>query len=183
LTGISTIRAGNVIGGGDWAEDRIVPDCIRSLTSRKSISIRNPDSVRPWQFVLEPLFGILLLASRMSKNPNEYSQAWNFGPLISNKALTVRELVNQIISEWGEGEWKNTSDSNVLHESNLLILDSTKAADFLGWHPAYSVKEAVHETISWYRAYFEGKIDMKELTLNQIQNYLRKVNLMKNSVK
>ena len=181
--GISTIRAGNVIGGGDWAEDRIVPDCIRSLINRKSIPIRNPDSVRPWQFVLEPLFGILLLASKMSTNPSGYSQAWNFGPLISNKKTIVRELVSQIISEWGEGEWKNIDDSNVLHESNLLVLDSTKATDSLGWFPVYSINEAIHETISWYRAYFEGKMDMKELTLNQIQDYSKKVSLLKNSTK
>lgn len=180
--GISTIRAGNVIGGGDWAEDRIVPDCIRSLTNRKSIPIRNPDSVRPWQFVLEPLFGILLLASKMSKNPSDYSQAWNFGPLTSNKKTTVRELVGQIIAEWGGGEWK-IDDSNALHESNLLVLDSTKATDSLGWFPVYSINEAIHETISWYRAYFEGRKNMKELTLNQIQNYSKKVNLLKNSMK
>jgi len=181
---ISTIRAGNVIGGGDWADDRIVPDCIRSLIDRKLIPIRSPDSVRPWQYVLEPIMGMLLLALQMSKNPPKFSQAWNFGPLISDKLTTVKELVNQTIFEWGRGEWINASEnSNALHEAELLILDTTKAMESLGWFPVYSIKEAIHETISWYKAYFEEKKNMKEFSLNQIQNYLRKFNLVKNDIK
>lgn len=181
---ISTIRAGNVIGGGDWADERIVPDCIRSLTSGKSIPIRNPNSVRPWQYVLEPILGIILLVLQMSKNPTKFSQAWNFGPLISDKLTTVTDLVNQIISEWGSGEWIDVSeDSNDLHEAELLVLDPTKAVESLGWLPTYSIKEAIHETMSWYKINLEGKTNMKEFSLNQIQNYLSKSNLVKNTVR
>lgn len=181
---VSTIRAGNVIGGGDWADDRIVPDCIRSLASGKSITIRNPNSVRPWQYVLEPVLGILLLVLQMSKNPDGFSQAWNFGPLISDKLTTVTDLVNQIISEWGSGEWTDASkDSNASHEAELLVLDPTKAIESLGWLPTYSIKEAIHETVSWYKLNLEGKTNMREFSLNQIQNYLSKSNLVKNTVK
>lgn len=176
---ISTIRAGNVIGGGDWAEDRIIPDCIRSLISKKAIPVRNPDSARPWQHVLEPISGMLCLAMKMWNDPAHYAGAWNFGPTNSAK-ITVRDLVLQVIDEWGEGRWVDVSQQNIdsLHEAGLLMLDSTKAKTMLGWNPVYSIREAVTETVSWYNSYADKTSKIRDFTINQIQNYVRKAKQM-----
>lgn len=176
---IATARAGNMIGGGDWAKDRLIPDCVNALISKKSVNIRNPNAIRPWQHVLEPISGILCLAIKMWRKPSDYAQAWNFGPLISNNKTTVKELVTQIIHEWGYGDWVDVSKkfTNVLHEANTLILDSKKAINSLGWHPVYSIKEVISETISWYRSY-DKKIGMKDFTLTQIKNYVKKAKQM-----
>jgi CDP-glucose 4,6-dehydratase len=178
--GISTIRAGNVIGGGDWAEDRIVPDCIRSLMSKKDIQIRNPNSIRPWQFVLEPISGMLFLAMKMWKNPSHFSGPWNFGPPLSSPKNTVKELVLQIIDEWGEGKWIDVSQQSTIppHEANLLMLDSTKAETLLGWSPVYNLKEAITKTMSWYNSYVDKPSQIKDFTKNQIQNYAKKAKQM-----
>ncbi|MEM2900290.1 MAG: CDP-glucose 4,6-dehydratase, partial [Thermoplasmata archaeon] len=146
---LSSVRAGNVIGGGDWAEDRIVPDCIKALMNKENIVVRNPGSIRPWQFVLDPLLGYLLLAIKMRQSPLKYAGAWNFGPL-SNSNISVSELVSLIIQEWGSGNWVTQSKrttQNEFHESSYLKLDCTKAQNLLGWMPTYSLKEGVADTV------------------------------------
>lgn len=174
--GISTVRAGNVIGGGDWSEYRIIPDCIRALVSKQPILVRNPTAVRPWQHVLEPVSGILCLATKMWEDPLHFSEAWNIGPLLSNNKVTVKEIVDMIIHEWGNGSWIDTSEKNLSaqHESNLLLLDSSKAINGLQWHPVYSVKEAIKHTISWYKAHTDHKIKMNDFSLDQINDYTKK---------
>ena len=149
---VATVRAGNVLGGGDWREGRIFPDCIRAIESDKEIIIRNPDSVRPWQFVLEPLNGYLLLASKMHNDPERYSGSWNFGPA-ANSIVTVRKLVEKVIKYYGKGSMKEIQSKADLHESKLLNLDISKATYLLGWKPKLSIDEAIKMTIEWYKNY------------------------------
>jgi len=176
---IATVRAGNVIGGGDWAKDRITPDCIHSLISKIPIQVHHPNSIRPWQYVLEPISGILCLATRMWQSPLEYVGSWNFGPLISKNRTSVKDLVIQIIKEWGCGNWNDISNQiNLSHEANSLMLDSTKAMNLLGWHPVYSINESIAETIRWYRSNVDKTSDMKDLSLAQIQKYVIKAREM-----
>ncbi len=155
---IATVRAGNVIGGGDWAKDRIIPDCIRALEENKPIEIRNPQSVRPWQHVLEPLNGYLLLASKMQDDPAKYSGAWNFGPN-PESVITVKEVVEKVIKYYGKGTWKDMSNPAELHEAKLLNLDTSKARFFLGWRPKLNVDEAIQMTVEWYKRYQRGNVD------------------------
>ena len=178
-TGIATVRAGNVIGGGDWAQDRIVPDCLNSVYSRKPLLIRNPKSIRPWQHVLEPISGMLLLASKLWDNPHSYNEPWNFGPNLSAN-VTVKELVIQIIKELEQkANWKDISKNtkNAVHEANFLRLDSTKASNLLGWRQAYSIKETIFETASWYQNYV-NKTEMRKFTVSQIEKYIEKAKYM-----
>jgi CDP-glucose 4,6-dehydratase len=176
--GLATIRAGNVIGGGDWSADRIVPDCMKALALNESIMIRHPEAVRPFQFVLEPISAILCLMAKMWHNKTDYSSAWNVGPLSSSK-VTVRELVSSILESWGGGKWVDASkqSQNEPHESNLLLLDPQKAIAHLGWTPIYTVEEAVKKTVNWYRAYNENK-NMFEYSRNQIDEYVKKAQSM-----
>lgn len=178
--GIATIRAGNTIGGGDWGQDRIIPDCMRSLFLKKPIKVRNPNAVRPWQHVLEPISGMLLLGQKMFEKPQLYNEAWNFGPNIS-ASLNVKELVKKIIKEWKNAvKWHDLSkkSENAFHEANYLRLDSTKASTLLGWQAVYSIDDAIKETTSWYWNYLQ-KNDMKEFTKSQIERYVKKANSKK----
>jgi CDP-glucose 4,6-dehydratase len=168
---LSSARAGNIIGGGDWAEDRIVPDCMRALVNDETIKIRNPTAIRPWQFVLDPLFGYLLLALNMKEHPEEYSSAWNFGPHYSNN-INVGTLKDKIIQEWGIGEWENTPQTDNLHEACFLKLDIAKSMTRLGWKPVYSIDEAVHKTIEWYKTDFARAENMYQFSLGQIETYM-----------
>lgn len=149
---LASVRAGNVIGGGDWARDRIVPDCIRALETTKVIGIRSPKAVRPWEHVLEPLSGYMLLAQKMWNNPTEYCEGWNFGPE-HESVLTVWEVATAIIKNFGFGELKDVSDPEALHEANLLMLNINKAKARLGWHPRLNAKQAVILTSDWYKRY------------------------------
>jgi len=171
--GVASARAGNVIGGGDWAEDRIVPDCIRSLSARRSIQVRNPSAIRPWQHVLEPLAGYLLLASRLLGEPDHYSSSWNFGPNAEDH-VPVSQLVQLITNEWGEGEMEVLSRPNQPHEAGTLRLDCTKAQTGLGWYPVLPLKESVRMTVEWYKAYQEEPSKLWDITLRQIDRYLQK---------
>lgn len=151
---IATARAGNVIGGGDWWAGRIVPDCIKALKRGEPVILRNPDSVRPWQHVLDALSGYLMLASSMLLRGEIYQGAWNFAPA-SNPAITVRELVERIITRWGHGAWGQGAytvrpDVSGPHESAMLALDSTKAQQLLGWCPTLSIDEAIQYAVDWY---------------------------------
>jgi CDP-glucose 4,6-dehydratase len=173
---LASVRAGNVIGGGDWANDRLVPDCIRALTKGETIKIRNPRAVRPWQYVLEPLRGYLKLAEKMLNNGNKYSEAWNFGPS-KEDSVTVEELVHKILEYWGDGDWKDISKeiSDPLHEAKYLRLDCSKARRILNWKPMINIDKAIYFTIDWYRTYYDKSKDINEYTKNQINKYLEEI--------
>ncbi len=149
---IASARAGNVIGGGDWAKDRIIPDCIKAIESGQTIEIRSPKAIRPWQHVLEPLSGYLLLASKMWFEPTKYCEGWNFGPNADSIA-TVWDVATEVVKCYGKGELKDTSNPNDLHEAKLLMLDVSKAKWQLGWKPRFTFEQAISETTSWYRDY------------------------------
>jgi CDP-glucose 4,6-dehydratase len=149
--GVASARAGNVIGGGDWAPDRIVPDCVRALTAGRPLQVRNPDAVRPWQHVLEPLAGYLLLGAALVGDARAFEGAWNFGPAVEEGALTVRWVVDQFIEEWGSGSWLTPEKGAPQpHEAHVLSLDSSKAKARLGWAPVWGSTEAVRRTAAWY---------------------------------
>lgn len=171
-TSLSSVRAGNVIGGGDWALDRIVPDCVRALAAGESVLVRNPDAVRPWQHVLEPVAGYLHLAAAQWRQP-ELAEGWNFGPPPGG-SVPVREIVTAAIASWGEGEWHSPPRApGAVHEAHLLKLDTTKSQTILGWRPAYDVDEAVAETARWYRARHDAgpAFDGGALCREQIRRY------------
>jgi CDP-glucose 4,6-dehydratase len=169
---IATVRAGNVVGGGDWSKDRIIPDCIRALESNKNIEIRNPKAIRPWQHVLDPLYGYLLLGKKMSEDPKKYSEAWNFGPNIYS-IIPVWDIGEKIIKNWGYGNLEDISAKDSPHESKLLSLDISKAMFELGWKPILDIDESLKLTVEWYKNY---KIrDVYELCVNQIDYFVRKV--------
>jgi len=166
---VATVRAGNVIGGGDWGKDRIIPDAIRALENGKPVEVRNPDSVRPWQFVLEPLNGYLLLASKMHEDPEMFSGPWNFGP-DPDSIITVKEVVEKVLKYYGKGNWVKTNDNGKLHESTLLNLDTNKARYLLGWKPKLNIDEAVKMTIEWYKNYHDKNI--KKIINDQIERFM-----------
>jgi CDP-glucose 4,6-dehydratase len=172
---LSSARAGNVIGGGDWSEDRILPDCVRALSQGKPVELRNPGSVRPWQHVLDPLSGYLRLAQKQTEDPVRYADAFNFGPDPDGDA-TVADLVDRVIARWGEGASAVSSESmeRKVRESVLLRLDCTKARETLGWTPSFDFKEAVEATVDWYRAFYEGGTDLREYSAGQISAFSRK---------
>tara|TARA_B100001540_G_scaffold110661_1_gene99241 strand:- start:2393 stop:3505 length:1113 start_codon:yes stop_codon:yes gene_type:complete len=179
LQKISTIRAGNVLGGGDWAKDRIIPDSVLSLNKKKKISVRNPNSIRPWQFVLEPLSGILWLLVKMNSSPKKFNESWNFGPNKKNH-VTVKEIVKKLITNWGSGSWSNPSPKKIQpHESKYLALDTTKAKLNLKWNSVYDIDKTIDETVFWYKSYYEKSASMYELTLKQITNYVETARKMK----
>lgn len=165
---IASVRAGNVIGGGDWSRDRIIPDCIRALEAGTPIGIRSPKSVRPWQHVLEPLGGYLLLAQRMWESPCDFCEGWNFGPDESS-VLTVWDMASEIVRCFGHGELKDVSDPAALHEAQLLMLDITKARTRLGWEPRLDARRAVALTAQWYKRYSTENV--YDLCLEQINDY------------
>jgi CDP-glucose 4,6-dehydratase len=169
--GLATVRAGNVIGGGDWASNRIVPDCIRALQANNPIEVRNPFSVRPWQHVLEPLGAYLMLAHEMIDNPVKFSGPWNFGP-DHEGVKNVKELVKEIIHFWEEGNWVDTGTGtkNRPHEAGLLTLDISKARNLLLWQPSYTFCQAVEATVSWYKSQFMGE-NMAKKGIEQIEEY------------
>jgi CDP-glucose 4,6-dehydratase len=153
---LASVRAGNVIGGGDWAQDRIVADIVRSLSRGQPVPVRNPRSLRPWQHVLEPLGGYLLLAARMLAAPGDtyLGDAWNFGPS-SVEVVTVGELVDIFVSAWGSGSWQDASLAGQPHEARLLRLSIDKTVALLGWRPRWSVRQAVRRTALWYRHFYD----------------------------
>lgn len=167
---LASVRAGNVIGGGDWAKDRIVPDCIRALEAEKIIEIRSPKAVRPWQHVLEPLSGYMLLAKKMWEEPTKYCEGWNFGPRTESIA-TVWDVVNKLIANYGKGKLKDVSDPNALHEANLLMLDISKAKFKLGWEPRMNINQCLAMTVDWYKRYQDENV--YSLCVEQIMEYLR----------
>jgi CDP-glucose 4,6-dehydratase len=165
---IASARAGNVIGGGDWNTDRIIPDIIRSLQADREIVVRNPNAVRPWQHVLEPLAGYLTLGGLLNQDHRKFSKAFNFGPLPDDH-LTVKALVEKAIKSWGNGKWTNASISGQPHEAGLLQLDITRAKGELQWTPKLNAALSVDWTINWYKQPAEEK---RNFTIQQINTYL-----------
>lgn len=166
---IASVRAGNVIGGGDWAKDRIIPDCIRALEANKLIEIRSPKAIRPWQHVLEPLSGYILLASKMLQEPTMYCEGWNFGPR-TDSITPVWDVASMLTKYYGKGELKDVSKANSLHEANLLMLDITKATERLGWNPRMNMNQAISLTVDWYKRYPLG--DVYSLCVEEIKTYI-----------
>lgn len=169
--GAATTRAGNVIGGGDWSADRLVPDCIRSLKRGAPIVLRSPNATRPWQFVLEPLGGYLMLALRLAQEPERYAGSWNFGPEAVS-VRTVEQVARQIIENWGGGtvEYEGNK-ATAEHEATLLQLSIDKARAQLGWQPIYDATTSVAETVNWYLAWNRGA-PIKDFSRTQISAYM-----------
>jgi len=166
---IATARAGNVIGGGDWSADRLIPDMVRAFIAGESVVIRNPGAVRPWQHVFEALHGYLLLLERMAVQPSIFSQPWNFGPADAD-ARDVAWIVEKFVHTWGNAEWRVEPDAANLHEAHLLRLDCSKARRELGWEPVLELEQTIAWIADWYRSFYEGR-DMRELSLEQLQNF------------
>jgi CDP-glucose 4,6-dehydratase len=168
---VASVRAGNVIGGGDWAVDRIIPDAVRALVANEPIVVRNPDAVRPWQHVLEPLSGYLWLGARLLTDGHDASGAWNFGPLDSGER-PVRWVVEEFLEAWGSGSWRTPTPADPApHEARRLSLDSTKAREQLGWAPVWDGPTAVRETASWYREYYRSPATARRLVDDQLARY------------
>jgi len=173
--GAASARAGNVIGGGDWGADRLVPDCIRALSGHQPIGIRNPRAVRPWQHVLEPLGGYLLLGAALWQDPKKYSGPWNFGP-DDGSHLTVAEMADRLIKYWGDGSWEDLSAPQALHEAKLLKLCCDKAHAELYWYSALTIDECLQMTANWYKIFYMAKPcdSMYEFCTQQIAGYIER---------
>ena len=154
---IASARAGNVIGGGDWSKFRLVPDIIKALESDQPVELRNPESTRPWQHVLEPLGGYLLLGTKLIEDPQKYAEPWNFGPF-PHHVKPVKNLVKKLIYYYGKGYWKDVSKEQNLHENKLLTLDITKAITKLDWQPQLNLDETIQWTADWYKNYINKEV-------------------------
>lgn len=170
--GIASARAGNVIGGGDWAQNRIIPDCVRSLKNGTPVLIRNPRSTRPWQHVLAPLSGYLTLAAKLLEDPKKFSGSYNFGPRVQS-IKTVKELVDQAIVAWGTGTSQLSPEANAPHEDGLLHLNCDKSNQVLGWYPLWDFDRTILETITWYKQVLGGQ-SATSMTKQQINSYMEK---------
>ncbi len=176
---LASTRAGNVIGGGDFAADRIVPDAIRAMSKGESVWVRNPGSTRPWQHVLEPLLGYLMLGAQMDLALRDDDQSrravlesgWNFGPALES-VRPVSDLIDLVTQRWPEGCWHHSADTQAVHEARLLALDPSKAERELGWKPRWSFAQGVNTTVDWYHAVHQGA-DPSALSLQQIQSFLQ----------
>lgn len=162
-------RAGNVIGGGDWADDRLIPDILRAITEGKPVNIRNPHAVRPWQHVLEPLSGYLLLAQKLYEEGTAYAEGWNFGPQAED-AKPVQWIVETLTRAWGDGASWSLDGGDHPHEAHYLKLDCSKASGKLHWHPRWHLEQALDAIIEWHRADQDGQ-DMRKTTIRQIDAY------------
>lgn len=166
---IASVRAGNVIGGGDWSVDRIIPDCVRAIENNRPIFIRNPSAIRPWQHVLEPLSGYLLLAQKMAKEPTRYCEGWNFGPN-EDAVVSVRNVAEKVVSKFGKGSVIERSSAENPHEATLLMLNIDKAKKMLNWYPRLTIDQTLDFTTEWYKNY--RKQDVYKLCVDQIQQYM-----------
>lgn len=178
LKGIAVARAGNVIGGGDWSKDRLIPDIVRYLMANKPVVIRNPNAVRPWQHVLEPVVGYLNLGMHLEKQPIDFAQAYNFGPQ-SEDALSVEEMVKAAIESWGFGGYQIEQEANQPHEAGLLKLDISKVKSELNWMPKMNANETVKFTLDWYREFSINENKICDFTSQQINNFFLICNTFK----
>ncbi|WP_374633918.1 CDP-glucose 4,6-dehydratase [Ferrovibrio sp.] len=170
--GLACVRAGNIIGGGDWAQDRLVPDAVRAFDAGKALEIRKPNAVRPWQHVQEAVRGLLLLTEKLSQQPADFSGAWNLGPA-AESAATVRTVCDIMVRAWGEqSAWTDTGGDGI-PEAGLLMLDSTKAAQRLDWQNLFTLEEALGESMDWYKAALRGA-DMAAFTAQRLQAFAAK---------
>ncbi len=175
---MATARAGNVIGGGDWALDRLIPDCVRSINNDIDIEIRNPIAVRPWQHVLEPLSGYLLLGQKLLEEGKKFADGFNFGPN-EDSVITVAEVSKMVTKFYGKGN-VFVGEPSPLHEAGLLMLNIDKAEKVLSWTPTMGAEEAIKNTIEWYKHFYKKDVDMYEFTMNQISTYEENIKWNKN---
>lgn len=166
---LASVRAGNVIGGGDWALDRIIPDCIRALEAGKVIDIRSPKAVRPWEHLLEPLSGYMILAQKMWNDPTSYCEGWNFGPEAEGVS-TVWEVATEVVKNYGCGELRDLSDPNALHEANLLMLNINKVKTRLGWKPRLNMQQCMELVVDWYKRY--NNENVYDLCIEEINKFI-----------
>ncbi len=179
-TQISTIRAGNVIGGGDWSSNRIIPDCVQNFSQKKPVQIRQPNAIRPFQYVLEPISGMFCLAQKMW-NDTSFDESWNIGPLLNDTPLTVSQIVEKVLTNWGEASWQDISTQKSFKESGVLLLNSGKIKNRLGWTPIFNIVEAISETILWYKKYYAKSEEIESFSKNCIKFYVKKAkNKMEN---
>jgi len=167
---VASARAGNVIGGGDWSKDRLIPDAIKAFEANKPLMIRNPLATRPWQHVLEPLSGYLILAQALYEKGSAFASGWNFGPRDDDNRA-VKEVIDLLISGWGEPARWEKEGSEQPHEANLLKLDCSKARNQLGWIPKWNLEMATQKIIEWQKEY-QAKENMQKISLTQIKNYM-----------
>jgi len=167
---LASVRAGNVIGGGDWANNRIIPDCMRALIANDPIIIRNPLSIRPWQHVLDALYAYLLLAIKLSEDKNTYQGVWNVGPNLDSMK-TVEKLVEKVIFYWGKGKMQIEQQTNAKPEAKYLFLDTTKIRKILHWKPSWNFDDSVFYTVEWYKKYQAGE-NIAEISRDQIRKFL-----------
>jgi len=172
-TAIASVRAGNVIGGGDWAEDRLIPDILRAFEKNKTVIVRNPRATRPWQHVLEPLSGYLVLAERMYSTSDGYSEGWNFGPL-DNDVKPVEWILEYMISKWDGANWQLDNNAQP-HEAGFLKLDISKAKSRLNWQPTWKLEDSLDRIICWHQDWLNKK-NMRTACLNNIKDYIREMN-------
>ena len=168
-TSVASVRAGNVIGGGDWAADRLIPDILRGFTGNRPVTIRNPLAIRPWQHVLEPISGYLLLARKLYEQGSAYAEGWNFGPS-EDDAKPVQWIVERLADLWGETARWEKDGADHPHEAHYLKLDCSKSRMRLGWKPKWTLAEALNRIIAWHKAYQSGE-DMRDYSLSQIADY------------
>jgi len=171
--GVASVRVGNVIGGGDWANDRLIPDILRSFEKNEPVVIRNPKATRPWQHVLEPLSGYLILAQKLYEDQKKYAEGWNFGPN-EQDVKPVDWILDKMISKWPNSSWELDQNSNP-HEASFLKLDITKAESKLGWQPVWELSHTLEKIIGWHRAWLD-KEDMQAICLAEIEEYTRGMN-------
>ena len=170
LVGLATARAGNVIGGGDWSEDRLIPDAVRSITASQTLNIRYPKSTRPWQHVLVPLSGYVMLAEKLWDHPSEFSEAFNFAPE-DEDCVPVQTILDRFGHAWGRKVNWTTPEKTEAHEATFLKLDSSKSKARLAWHPCWQLNQALRATADWYRTFTEDRTKIASLTLEQIQTF------------
>jgi len=171
---IASARAGNVIGGGDWSGDRLIPDIVKAIHKGSEIIIRNPEAIRPWQHVLEPLYGYLLLGAQLYDNPEKYTGAWNFGPF-PDEVLSVEEVVISAIKVLETGSYRIVKDPDAPHESTILRLDISRALNILHWKPRLTTNDAISWTLNWYKELNESKQAIIDYSINSIRDYLKLV--------
>jgi CDP-glucose 4,6-dehydratase len=170
--GLASVRAGNVIGGGDWADDRLIPDILRSFENGDSVIIRNPKATRPWQHVLEPLSGYLVLAQKLYKNQEEFAEGWNFGPN-EQDVKPVDWILNNMIGKWPNASWKLDENSSP-HEADFLKLDISKAKSKLGWNPVWELSSTLERIVGWHKAWL-NKENMQTVCLTEIEEYMKEI--------